>query len=78
MIVLETLAFLVIGFILTDKILKTIYENFGIRFTGMYGLIGSLYHTYYFFFIHSFVGSSLTSNTTFLRNVYQLLSFGFF
>ena len=33
-IMFETLVFLVIGFILTENVLRTIYENFGISFTG--------------------------------------------
>lgn len=54
MIVLETLVFLVIGFILTDKILKTIYENFGISFTGdvwvnWFGV------SYLLFFLYTFI-----------------------
>jgi len=54
MIVFETLVILVFGFILTDKILKTIYENFGIRFTGDVW-VNWFAVSYLLFFLYTFI-----------------------
>ncbi len=65
--ILEILVFLVIGFILTENVLRTIYENFGISFMGnvwvnWFGV------SYLLFFLYTIIrGLFINKNNNLLR-----------